>query len=128
MPRGTTGTTRRRRRRRSTRTAGANGAATSLLSQITSLVTQNEALTRQNRDLQASLDAVRRAVGGGGTTAGRGRRPGRAARATAARPVGRPRARRRPLSPETLAKRRAGLAKARAVLAAKRAAAKKGRS
>jgi hypothetical protein len=50
----------------------------------------------------------------------RGRPPG------AARPVGRPR-RRRTLSPETLEKRRAGLAKARAVLAAKRAAAKRGR-
>jgi len=128
MPRGVPKTGRRRRRRRSTQSGGSNGAASSVLSQITALVAENEQLTRQNRALQASLETISRAVQNvrpGGAPRRRGRPPVAAA-ASSSRPVGRPRARRRrPMSPETLARRRAGLAKARAVLAAKRAAAKR---
>jgi len=127
MPTGTPTKLRRRRRRSSRQAAGSNGVAASLLSHITALVSQNESLTKQNRQLQASLDTISRAVQGirpgSAQTATRGRR-GRPA--AAIQVVGRPRRRRRTLSPDSLAKRRAGLAKARAVLAAKRAAAKKG--
>lgn len=114
---------RRRRQRVSGQAAGSNRGAGALLSQVTALVAENQALARQNRELRASLETINRAVQAisSGTTH---RRRGRTAQAASTRPVGRPGRRRRSMSQETLAKRRAGLAKARAVLARKRAAAK----
>jgi hypothetical protein len=122
MPR----TSGRRRRRRKTTGAAGNGLAASLLSQVSQLVNENEALSRENRELHSVLSGIAdsaqslrtRSVSSAG-----GRRPrGRPAGQVSAN--GR-RRRRRITDPATLAKRRAGLAKARRVLAAKRAAAKK---
>lgn len=113
--------------KRRTRTSS-NGAAGALLSQVTDLVRANEALTAENRRLQSALSDIGATVNRFGGTSTVGRRRGRppASASRAAGTNGR-RRRRRVTNPETLERRRAGLAKARAVLAAKRAAAKRGR-
>jgi hypothetical protein len=92
-----------------------------LLSSVTSLVRDNEFLSRENNRLRSMIDevgkAIQRLTAPAPTTRGR-----RKATATA---DGRPRKRRRITDPAVLERRRAGLAKARQVLAAKRAAAKR---
>ena len=123
-------TTRRRRPgrpRRSTQAASTNGAARVLLAEVSALVEANEALMAENALLQSVLNDVGRAIS---ASASAPRRPGRPPASAAARTGGRPttgpkRRRRRITDPATLERRRAGLAKARAVLAAKRAAAKR---
>ena len=119
--------TARRRRRRRTTTQISNGqAATALMSQVTQLVDENKALTRENRELQTILARIgqsvqkltirpissnqRRIVASGAPSA----------------PTRVRRRRRRVTDPVALERRRAALAKAREVLAAKRAAQKRG--
>jgi hypothetical protein len=115
----------RPRKRRVTQAGSGNGSARALLVQITELVDANEALSNENRRLQSALSQVSAAVSGVGSGVRAGARRGRPPAAASSRPVGRPRRRRRVTDPATLERRRAGLAKARAVLAAKRAAAKR---
>ena len=116
---------RRRRRRSPNGTAGANGAAKALLSQVSALVAQNQHLERENRQLQVSITSIGQAVQRVSSVSGGATRTGRRVGRPAGRPTTGVRRRRRITDPQTLARRRAGLAKARAVLAAKRAAAKK---
>ena len=118
------GTRRRGRRRTTTQISNGQTAAT-LMTQVTQLVDENKALTRENRELQTVLARIgqsvqkltirpvssnqRRPVAGGAPSAPtRGRRR-----------------RRRVTDPAALERRRAALAKAREVLAAKRAAQKR---
>jgi hypothetical protein len=98
-----------------------------LLAEVSALVEANEALMAENALLQSVLNDVGRAISTSATSA---RRPGRPRKTAASVTGGRPttttrRRRRRITDPATLERRRAGLAKARAVLAAKRAAAKR---
>ena len=111
----------RTRRRRRGQGDSANGLASSLLSQVTDLVAENKQLTEENRELRAIVDRVSQAVKGvssrrqstgGGTSAGSGE------------PVRKRRTRRKITDPATLERRRAALAKARKVLADRRAASK----
>jgi hypothetical protein len=116
--------TRRRGRRKATAQTTNGQTATALLTQVTQLVDENRALTRENQELHTILarigqtvqkltirpisSAQRRTVAGQATPA-----PARARRQ-----------RRRVTDPAALERRRAALAKARQVLAAKRAAEK----
>ena len=52
-----------RRRGRPRTSNGTNGSPKALLSQLTDLVEQNEALTRENRELQSIVSRVSDAVG-----------------------------------------------------------------
>src|SRR5438067_8858689 len=100
----------RPRKRRATQAISGNGSARALLTQITELVDANEALSNENRRLQSALSQVSAAVSGVGSGSGTGaRRRGRPPAAASARPVGRPRRRRRITDPATLERRRAGL-------------------
>jgi len=112
-----------RKRRRSRTPAGAatNGSATTLLSQVSELVSENQALVRENKELQSVLARVSQAVQGLRARPVTSRRPtvGGAAPQPKAR-----RQRRRITDPATLERRRAALAKARAVLAERRASKK----
>jgi hypothetical protein len=116
-------TTRRRRAPR--------GSDTRLVvSQITQLVAQNEALQRANSELTDENRRLRSELLEIGSALGRitgapaGRR-GRAAEAPLALPEAKPRRQRRPITdPEVLAKRNAALAKARAARAERLAAAR----
>jgi hypothetical protein len=113
-----------RRRRRQPGTAASNGVATTLLSQVNELVAENRSLTRENKELHSILERVTQAVKGvtpHPATGGRGATQGPGARATRVR-----RTRRKITDPATLERRRAALAKARAVLADRRAAKKSG--
>ena len=113
------------RRRRSKRQSGAtNGVATTLLSQVNELVAENRSLTRENKDLLAILERVTQAVKGlpgRPATGGRGATQGPGPRTRRVR-----RTRRKITDPATLERRRAALAKARSVLAERRAAKKSG--
>src|SRR2546421_604150 len=116
-----------RRRGRPRTSNGPNGSPKALLSQLTDLVEQNEALTRENRELQSIVSRVSDAVGR--LSSGRGRAGRQSRRGTAsAEPQanGRRRKRRRITDPATLERRRAALTKARQVLADKRASKKAG--
>jgi hypothetical protein len=90
---------------------------------VTSLVRDNEFLSRENKRLRSMIDEVGKAIQRLTTPAPAPR--GRRKTAAAAAADGRPRKRRRITDPAVLERRRAGLAKARQVLAAKRAAAKR---
>lgn len=119
--------TRRRRTQRQTTTLATNGQARTVLSQVSQLVEENRALARENKELHTMLAKIgqtvqkltirpisstqRRVVAGETiSTPRRGRR----------------RQRQRITDPAALERRRAALAKARQVLAAKRAAQKRG--
>ena len=107
---------RTRRRRQGDGTAG-NGLASNLLSQVTGLVAENKQLTQENRELRAIVDRVSQAVKG----SSRRQSSGGGAGADAPRQR---RTRRKITDPATLERRRAALAKARKVLADRRAASK----
>jgi hypothetical protein len=97
-----------------------------LLAQVTELVSENQALVRENRELHTIIARVTKAVD---VVSSAPRAPRRslqdtAGRGAAPRPNGRRRQRRRITDPASLERRRAALAKARQVLAEKRAAVK----
>jgi hypothetical protein len=111
-------TTRRRRSKRHQTTAGSNGSAATLLSQVTELVAENQSLVRENKALHSILARVSQAVEGVNSRPASGR-------AAAAGPKARTiRRRRRITDPASLERRRAALAKARQVLAERRASKK----
>jgi hypothetical protein len=117
-------TRRRRRSQRQSNGTSTNGTATTLLAQVTDLVAENRSLVRENRELQSIVARVSQAVKGvspGSVTRTRGGGAGSQHRTTA-----RPRQRRRITDPATLERRRAALAKARQVLAERRASSKAG--
>jgi hypothetical protein len=122
-------TTKRRRRTKGPATTTAtNGSPTTLLAQVTELVNENQALVRENRELHTIIARVTKAVqvtssaprGGGRKLQETGGRP------AASRSNGHRRQRRKITDPASLERRRAALAKARQVLAEKRAASKAG--
>ena len=127
MPRTTTANrTSTRGRRRSARAASGTRA---IVDQIAQLVSANEALQRENRELTDENQRLRSELTEIGSALGRitgapaGRR-GRGAEALAL-PEAKPRRQRRPITdPEVLAKRNAALAKARAARAERLAAAR----
>jgi len=120
-------TTQRRGRKRGRPSQSANGSAAGLLSQVSALVTENLKLARENKELHSVLDGISQSVQRFGSALGRsGRRIG-VQLASARRTSGKSRTRRRITDPLALERRRAALAKARQVLAAKRAAARKGK-
>ena len=119
-------TTRRRGRKRGSTTQGVNGSAAGLLSQVSALVTENLKLARENKELHNVLDTITQSVQKVGSGIGRSSRRIRIPSPSIGRPSGR-RTRRRITDPLALERRRAALAKARQVLAAKRASAKKGK-
>jgi hypothetical protein len=97
-----------------------------LLAQVSELVSENQALVRENKELHTIIARVTQAVHVV-SSAPRGSRRSlqeTAGRSTAPRPNGRRRQRRRITDPASLERRRAALAKARQVLAEKRAAVK----
>ena len=122
-------TTKRRRRSTSQPTVTSGGALpATLLTQVTELVNENQALVRENKELHTIIARVTQAVQIlSSQPRGSGRRlkesGGRAARP---RTNGHPRQRRRITDPASLERRRAALAKARQVLAERRAATKAG--
>ena len=119
--------TKRRGRKRGRPTQSANGSAAGLLSQVSALVTENLKLARENKELHSVLDGITASVQRFGSTIVRSSRRIRIPAPSIGRPSGRRRTRRRITDPAALERRRAALAKARQVLAAKRAAARKGK-
>ncbi len=119
--------TTRRRRQRGRPTQSANGSAAGLLSQVSALVTENLKLARENKELHSVLDGISQSVQRFGSAVGRSSRRIRVQLPSIRRTSGRSRTRRRITDPAALERRRAALAKARQVLAAKRAAARKGK-
>jgi len=115
----------RLKRGRRSATSATNGSAAGLLSQVSALVTENLKLARENKELHSVLDTITQSVQRVGSAVGRSTR--RVASASIRRTAGRSRTRRRITDPVALERRRAALAKARSVLAAKRASAKKGK-
>src|SRR3982074_3599327 len=111
-------TTKGRRGQRHSTAAGNGSAAKLLLSQVTELVAQNQSLVRENKNLHAILARVSQAVEGvkAVPVISRGVDEGPKARTI--------RRRRRITDPASLERRRAALAKARAVLAERRASKK----
>ena len=118
-------TTKRRGRKRGSSTQGVNGLAAGLLSQVSALVTENLKLARENKELHSVLDTITQSVQRFGSALGRSTR--QVASASIRRTSGKSRTRRRITDPVALERRRAALAKARSVLAAKRAAARRGK-
>ena len=118
-------TTKRRGRKRGSTTQGVNGSAAGLLSQVSALVTENLKLARENKELHSVLDTITQSVQRFGSVLGRSTR--QVAAASIRRTSGKSRTRRRITDPVALERRRAALAKARSVLAAKRAAARRGK-
>ena len=118
-------TTKRRGRKRGRSTQGVNGSAAGLLSQVSALVTENLKLARENKELHSVLDTITQSVQRFGSALGRSTR--QVAAASIRRTSGKSRTRRRITDPVALERRRAALAKARSVLAAKRAAARRGK-
>ncbi len=117
-------TTRRRRGQRQSTATRTNGSATTLLSQVSELVAENQMLARANRELRSILARVSEAVKGvAPLSAARNRGTVRGAPPLT---DGRRRQRRRITDPASLERRRAALAKARQVLAEKRASNKTG--
>jgi len=115
----------RLKRGRRSATSATNGSAAGLLSQVTALVTENLKLARENKELHSVLDTITQSVQRFGSALGRSTR--RVASASIRRTSGKSRVRRRITDPVALERRRAALAKARSVLAAKRAAARRGK-
>jgi hypothetical protein len=111
-------TTRVRRGQRHPTAAGSNGAAATLLSQVTELVALNQSLVRENKALHAILARVSQAVEGVAAMPAAGRAADAAPKARIIR------RRRRITDPASLERRRAALAKARQVLAERRASKK----
>ena len=120
-------TTKRRGRKRGSPTQSANGSAAGLLSQVSALVADNLKLARENKELHSVLDGITQSVQRFGSAVGRTSRRIRIPSPSIGRPSGGRRTRRRITDPLALERRRAALAKARQVLAAKRAAARKGK-
>ena len=106
----------RRRRGRPTASAGNGSAANLLLSQVTELVAENQSLVRENKALHSILDKVSHAVEGVRAV------PVVSRGTEAPTQVRKVRRRRKITDPASLERRRAALAKARAVLAERRAA------
>jgi hypothetical protein len=123
MARRKAGRPRLKRTRRAT--SATNGSAAGLLSQVTALVTENLKLARENKELHSVLETITQSVQRFGSAVGRSTR--RVASASIRRTSGKSRIRRRITDPVALERRRAALAKARSVLAAKRAAARRGK-
>src|SRR3984893_3497280 len=105
-----------RRRGRPTASAGNGSAANLLLSQVTELVAENQSLVRENKALQSILARVSQAVEGVRAV------PVVSRETAAPAQVRKVRRRRKITDPASLERRRAALAKARAVLAERRAA------
>jgi hypothetical protein len=120
--------TTKRRRRSKSQVATASGSPTTLLAQVTELVSENQALVRENKELHIIIARVTKAVDVVSSTPRAGRRSLQeaAGRVGAPRRNGHPRQRRKITDPATLERRRAALAKARQVLADRRAATKAG--
>jgi hypothetical protein len=117
-------TTKRRRRSKGQLTATAgNGSPTTLLAQVTELVSENQALVRENKELHTIIARVTQVVSSGPRGSRRSLQE-TAGRPTAPRGNGHRRQRRRITDPASLERRRAALAKARQVLAERRAAVK----
>ena len=121
-------TTKRRRRTKAQLAAAGNGTPATLLSQVSELVNQNQALARENKELHSIIARVTQAVQIVSSSPRGSRRrldePG--GRVARSRPNGGRRQRRRITDPASLERRRAALAKARQVLAERRAAEKAG--
>src|SRR2546421_674871 len=122
-------TTKRRRRSMSQPTAtSGNGSPATLLSQVSELVNENQALARENKELHSIIARVTQAVQIVSSSPRGSRRrldePG--GRVARSRPNGGRRQRRRITDPASLERRRAALTKARQVLAERRAAEKAG--
>ena len=121
-------TTKRRRRTKAQLAAAGNGTPATLLSQVSELVNQNQALARENKELHSIIARVTQAVQVVSSSPRGSRRrldePG--GRVARSRPNGGRRQRRRITDPASLERRRAALAKARQVLAERRAAEKAG--
>lgn len=117
---------RRRRSKGQLTAAGTSGSPATLLAQVTELVSENQALVRENRELHVVIARVTQAVNvvSSAPRAGRRRLQDTAGQGAAPRRNGHRRQRRRITDPASLERRRAALAKARAVLAEKRAAEK----
>jgi hypothetical protein len=122
-------TTKRRRRTKAQMAAAAgNALPTTLLAQVTELVSENQALVRENKELHTIIARVTQAVHVVSSAPRGSRRSLQEAtgRAAAPRANGHPRKRRRITDPASLERRRAALAKARQVLAERRASRKAG--
>ena len=121
-------TTKRRRRTKAQLAAAGNGTPATLLSQVSELVNHNQALARENKELHSIIARVTQAVQIVSSSPRGSRRrldePG--GRVARSRPNGGRRQRRRITDPASLERRRAALAKARQVLAERRAAEKAG--
>jgi hypothetical protein len=118
---------RRRRSKGQLTAAGTSVSPATLLAQFTELVSENQALARENRELHVVIARVTKAVDvmSSAPRAARRSLQQTAGRGSAAAPSnGRRRQRRRITDPASLERRRAALAKARQVLAEKRAAEK----
>ena len=117
----------RRRRSTSQPTVTSGGALpATLLAQVTELVNENQALVRENKELHTIIARVTQAVHVVSSAPRGNRRSLQVGRAAAPRANGHPRRRRRITDPASLERRRAALAKARQVLAERRAATKAG--
>jgi hypothetical protein len=118
----------RRRRSKAQPAAAGNGSPATLLSQVTELVNENQALVRENRELHSIIARVTQAVQivSSSPRASRRRLEAPGGRVAGSRPNGGRRQRRRITDPASLERRRAALAKARQVLAERRAAEKAG--
>jgi hypothetical protein len=104
--------------------AAGNGSPTTLLAQVTELVNENQALVRENKELHTIIARVTQAVhvvssGPRGSHRSLQTTTGRVAKT---KKNGHGRQRRRITDPASLERRRAALAKARQVLAERRAA------
>jgi hypothetical protein len=121
-------TKRRRRSKGQTAATAGNGSPTTLLSQVTELVNENQALVRENKELHTIIARVTQAVQviSSRPRGNRQRLQETGGRAAAPRTNGHRRQRRRITDPASLERRRAALAKARQVLAERRAATKAG--
>ena len=118
---------RRRRGQRGPAATKTNGSATTLLSQVSELVEESRALTRENKQLTSIIARVGlavRPITSRPAQASQG--SGSPQRSSASKANGHPRQRRRITDPASLERRRAALAKARQVLAERRATRKAG--
>lgn len=121
-------TKRRRRRNGQASPAAGNGSPATLLTQVTELVNENQALVRENKELHAVIARVTQAVQIMSSRPRGSRRSLQESQAAVAgsRPNGHRRRRRKITDPASLERRRAALSKARQVLAERRAAGKAG--
>ncbi len=119
-------TTKRRRRTKAQLAAAGTGTPATLLSQVSELVNENQALVRENKELHTIIARVTQAVHVVSSAPRSNRRSLQVGRAAAPKANGHPRQRRRITDPASLERRRAALAKARQVLAERRAAEKAG--